>query len=58
MEGGKSRATVRRDINMAHSTVTAITDNANKIKKRTEAARRKNATTLRHSRGPVIRKIE
>jgi hypothetical protein len=33
MDGGQSRPTVCRDLNMAHSTVTTIMRNVNKIKK-------------------------
>jgi hypothetical protein len=48
MDGGQLHPTVYRDLNMAHSTVTTIMKNADKIRKTTETVRRKTATTLRY----------
>jgi hypothetical protein len=58
MEHWQSHPTVCRDLNIIPSTVTAIMNDAGKIKKTVETARRKTATTLRYTCGTVIRKME
>jgi hypothetical protein len=55
MEGGQSHLTLRRDLNMAPSTVIIIMKNTDKIKKTMATARKKTDTSLG---GPVIGKME
>jgi hypothetical protein len=57
MECWQSHCTVIRDLIIIPSTVTAIRKNADKIKKTVGTERRKTATTLRYTRGTVIRKM-
>jgi hypothetical protein len=55
-EGWQLHSAVCRDLNVIPSNVTAIVNNADKIEKTMETARRKTATTLRYTCGPVIQK--
>jgi hypothetical protein len=58
MEDGQTYLNICKDLNMVPSIGRTIMKNGDKIKKTMETARRKTATTLRYTRGPVIGKTE